>query len=89
MAKARANPAPVTIRRCCPVCGGDHLRDEHDLVGPALRALRTLTPPQLRSLRQDALEELAAAVAGGAEPEHVQRLAVLVARVTERLDADG
>ena len=45
-----------------------------------------LDPAQLRHVRQMALEELAASVLGGAEREHLEKVAQLAARVDARLD---
>ena len=64
--RARRDPAPVAVRYACPICGGDHRRDEHGL--HRLDTFRQLSPHDLRDVRQQALEELWAAVRGAAEP---------------------
>ncbi len=51
--QARAQPAAVTIRYRCPVCGGEHTRLEHAAPG-----CHGLTGTELQALRSSALDEL-------------------------------
>jgi hypothetical protein len=50
--------------------------------------LRTLDAGGLRQLRLAALDELAHALIGGAEPEHLQRVSTLILRIAARMQAD-
>ena len=79
----RERPA-VAVRYSCPLCGGDHRRDEHGL--RRLAEFRQLSPHELRELRLQALEELAAAVRGGAGREHVEQVSALLTAVDARLE---
>ena len=72
------------MRYACLICGGDHPPADHGLADGA--GFRALDASGLHRLRQECLEELAIAVRGGAEREHLEQVAQLVGRVDVRLD---
>jgi hypothetical protein len=74
----------VTTRYVCPECGGEHSAAEHGIAH--LEHLRGLDARGLRQLRLRLLDELAASLRGGAESSHLERVALLVGRVEERLE---
>lgn len=80
----RPNPAPVTVTFRCPRCGRDHRADEHGVAH--LSEFRRLDSAALRQLRAEVLEEIAAGVQGGAEHDHLKRVAALLGAVDARLE---
>ena len=65
------------------MCGGDHPPEDHGLADGA--GFRALDASGLRRLRAEALEELLHGLLGGADRDHLERVAQLAARVDERL----
>jgi hypothetical protein len=73
-----------TVRYACPLCGGDHPPQDHELADGA--GFRALDASGLRRLRAEALEELVHGLLDGAERHHLERVAQLVGRVDARLE---
>jgi hypothetical protein len=78
--QVRQQPAAVTVRFACPVCGLPHDRASHDAPG-----CFGLSDEQLQALRQSAVDELVNAVRHGAPPEHVKGVIKVLDTIDTRL----
>jgi hypothetical protein len=85
--RARERPAGVAIAFRCGRCGGDHPTADHGLKNRA--ALDALDAEGLRYLRGQVLEELASAVKGGADAEHLKGVAIVLEALDRRLGVHG
>ncbi len=78
--QARNQPAAVTIRYRCPVCGGEHTRLEHAAPG-----CHGLTDTELQQLRISVVDELVNAVRRDAPLEHIKGVVAVLDVVDARL----
>ena len=78
--QARDQPAAVTIRYQCPVCGDEHTRLEHAAPG-----CHGLTDTELHALRSSVVDELVNAVRHDAPLEHIKGVVAVLDVVDARL----
>jgi hypothetical protein len=78
--EARNQPADVTVRYACPLCGKTHTRLEHAAPG-----CHGLTDVQLQELRASAVDELVNAVRHDAPAEHIKDVVAVLDVVDARL----
>jgi hypothetical protein len=79
--QARGQPAAVSVRYQCPVCGGEHTRLEHAAPG-----CHGLTDAELQELRRRASDELVNAVRNGAEQDHINSVIAVLDVIDNRLE---
>jgi hypothetical protein len=82
--QARQQPADVTVRYACPICGQGHTRLEHGAPG-----CHGLDDKQLQELRASAVDELVNAVRHDAPPEHITGVIAVLDFVDARLGIDA
>jgi hypothetical protein len=78
--QARQQPADVTVRYACPICGQAHTRLEHAAPG-----CHGLDDEQLQELRARAVDELVHAVRQDAPAEHIKGVIAVLDVVDARL----
>jgi hypothetical protein len=84
--RSRERPPPVKVTLSCPTCGGEHRAEDHGLQNRAV--LDAMSPEGLRHLRAQVVEELVSAVRGGAAPEHLAGVVVVLDALDRRLGVD-
>jgi hypothetical protein len=82
--QARQQPADVTVRYACPICG-----EQHDRVSHAAPGCFGLTDEQLQELRASAVDELVNAVRHDAPAEHIKDVIAVLDVVDTRLGIEA